>query len=541
MLRRFRLFVALVGLLAALPAAVPAAAALPAADSVLCPAGARWVDMDDPDRHLAALGRDVLGAFDTNGDAQTCVEVLDKPAEGSLRLAYKVIDLGEARLAQASKGCPAGSGSVDVRKEDDIPVPLDREDLTPFDKNGDGHLCVARLLDDSAGDLEHTIRVREINIVLPICGGKWATIIGTSGNDHILYGTPGDDVIVGLGGNDTIEGRGGHDIICGGEGEDELGSHPIDGSPPVESVLYGGPDDDTVGGDGQDRLYGEGGGDTMPVISTNNLLDGGPGEDSLFMSAFNPSTTIQTMYGGADDDLLSGYIGTEMMHGGAGNDELWGYEGNDELYGDEGDDILYGNDRDGFFLGVWTLDNDLLEGGDGNDKLWGDQGSSTVPSHDVLKGGDGDDDLYGVDGDDELFGGDGNDTIEGGDGDDTIEGGDNADTLKGQVGNDTIDGGAGIDTMEGGVGIDTMEGGGDNDELKGQAGDDTIDGGDGDDTLWGGLDNDTLSGGAGIDRLYGEAGRDELDDMTGYLNGGPNTDFCIGTPGYLTSCENTTP
>jgi uncharacterized protein YjbI with pentapeptide repeats len=73
----------------------------------------------------------LLGAFDADGDAQSCVEVLHKPTEGSLHLKYKVTELGEARLAQASKGCPGGSGSVDLHKQGGIPVPLDREDLTP--------------------------------------------------------------------------------------------------------------------------------------------------------------------------------------------------------------------------------------------------------------------------------------------------------------------------------------------------------------------------------------------------------------------------
>src|SRR5205809_5202499 len=50
---------------------------------------------------------------------------------------------------------------------------------------------------------------------VPMCLGKRATIVGTSGVDTI-YGTAGPDVIVGLASQDLLFGRGGADRICGG-------------------------------------------------------------------------------------------------------------------------------------------------------------------------------------------------------------------------------------------------------------------------------------------------------------------------------------
>ena len=47
------------------------------------------------------------------------------------------------------------------------------------------------------------------------CGGRRATILGTSRKDTIR-GTLGPDVILGRGGNDTIRGLRGNDTICGG-------------------------------------------------------------------------------------------------------------------------------------------------------------------------------------------------------------------------------------------------------------------------------------------------------------------------------------
>jgi Ca2+-binding RTX toxin-like protein len=82
----------------------------------------------------------------------------------------------------------------------------------------------------------------------PTCGGKTATIVGTSAADR-LVGTKHADVIAGLGGGDTVTGLGKGDVICGGAGRDHLS-----------------------GGAGADHLYGGRGRDT---------LRGGPGRDVI--------------------------------------------------------------------------------------------------------------------------------------------------------------------------------------------------------------------------------------------------------------------
>jgi hemolysin type calcium-binding protein len=70
------------------------------------------------------------------------------------------------------------------------------------------------------------------------CDGHAATIVGSSGNDHLI-GTTGRDVIAGLGGDDVILGLGGNDIICGGNGNDVLNAMGGAGH-----VLFGGPGND---------------------------------------------------------------------------------------------------------------------------------------------------------------------------------------------------------------------------------------------------------------------------------------------------------
>ncbi len=89
------------------------------------------------------------------------------------------------------------------------------------------------------------------------CGGRPATMVGTTGKD-LLKGTRGKDVIVGLGGRDKIKGRGGKDIICGGGGKDVL-----------------------LGGLKRDRLFGQGGRDALRGGPGRDTCVGGPGADRV--------------------------------------------------------------------------------------------------------------------------------------------------------------------------------------------------------------------------------------------------------------------
>jgi hypothetical protein len=74
-----------------------------------------------------------------------------------------------------------------------------------------------------------------------LCGGKLATVVGSSGSET-LRGTPKRDVITGRSGRDRIRGGEGNDTICGGSGRD---------------TLRGGAGNDTlIGGPGRDRLRG---------------------------------------------------------------------------------------------------------------------------------------------------------------------------------------------------------------------------------------------------------------------------------------------
>lgn len=101
----------------------------------------------------------------------------------------------------------------------------------------------------------------------PLCFGKRATIVGTSGPDRII-GTDGPDVIVGLGGSDVISGRRGSDRICAGSNS---------GAP---DRVYGGNGNDLIsGGSGNDILRGDNDTDTLVGASGHDDLDGAAGPD----------------------------------------------------------------------------------------------------------------------------------------------------------------------------------------------------------------------------------------------------------------------
>ncbi len=113
----------------------------------------------------------------------------------------------------------------------------------------------------------------------PSCGGKKATIVGTTRSETIK-GTAGDDVIHGRAGDETIDGGGGNDIICGGPGNDDLA-----GGSGSDRVVGGRGADDIDGGDGNDKAFGARGYDDMQGGEGDDSVYGGPGVDRCRQNA----------------------------------------------------------------------------------------------------------------------------------------------------------------------------------------------------------------------------------------------------------------
>ncbi len=227
------------------------------------------------------------------------------------------------------------------------------------------------------------------------CLGTQPTILGTSGDDH-LVGTDRHDVIVGFGGDDTIVAGDGRDRLCGGPGGDRV-----------------------LGERGLDRIAGGRG---------HDVLDGGDadGKQDILTYRLAPQpVTMMLEVGrvvGVGDDAVTGFeqvrgsAYADWIHGSSGDEYVYGARGADWIHGGGGFDII----RDGF--GAYS---------------------------DVLRAGVDGGQLLAAGGDDQLFAGrDGAGTeAQGGFGDDTLVGYGGADYLSGDYGSDILVGGGGQDTL----------------------------------------------------------------------------------------------
>ncbi|MGI3168198.1 calcium-binding protein [Pseudooceanicola sp. C21-150M6] len=186
-------------------------------------------------------------------------------------------------------------------------------------------------------------------------------------------------------------------------------------------------------GNGNDRVFGEGGNDTLKGDNGNDTLSGGFGFDWL--------------HGGNGSDKLYGGFGEDVLNGNFGNDTLDAGHMNDQIYGGFGNDLIIG----------WH-GNDLAEGGVGNDILRMHQGNDIAYGNignDRIDGGGGHDTLYGNEGNDTIDGWFGNDRIVDSDGDsdpgrsdDVMTGGPGSDTILSTSGHDRISTGWGADRVE---------------------------------------------------------------------------------------------
>lgn len=316
--------------------------------------------------------------------------------------------------------------------------------------------------------------------------------------DEQLKGGSAADVIVAGGGDDDIAGLGGNDALYGGVGDDRID-----------------------GGGGRNTIDAGWGDDTVLSSrdSAGSMLDGGPGTDTLDMSAKSVSltfsatsrtafgvngiafTAFEKVLGGTGNDVWNiGQYGLSVeFHGGDGDDDItgggFGEAGNDTLrvvgsgalYGGAGDDVCIVAPPTEYVFGGGSV---YVDGGDGIDTLVIRAKASAVDmgsTHGNIQGMQ----LTYL----HLE----NVTIEGtGAGRHTISGGLEANLFQvGAAGDDgsvsvVFDGWGGDDTLIGGAGVDV---------LRGQFGADTIDGRGGDDRLVGGQGADLLSGGTGADRF----------------------------------------
>jgi Ca2+-binding RTX toxin-like protein len=321
---------------------------------------------------------------------------------------------------------------------------------------------------------------------------------------------------IGGAGNDTIYGGRGADILRGGDGNDTLRGGA------GKDLLIGGNGNDTYFADAEDIIQEEIDGGTDTVLSSISYTLGANLENLTLRDAAAINGTGNALnnriIGNIADNVLSGGDGDDILEGGAGNDILDGGAGKDRLIGGDGDDIYYtdGSDRidetiNGGTDTVYASSSYTLANNLENLILIGDAAINGIGNalNNTIIGNNARNTLRGGDGDDILIGDAGNDTLDGGAGKDFLNGGDGDDSYYIDA-NDTIEESitGGTDTVF--VAIDYALGA--NLENLTLRGDEAIDGTGNalNNTIKGNNANNILSGGDGSDRLYGGLGNDTL-------------------------------
>jgi Ca2+-binding RTX toxin-like protein len=315
-------------------------------------------------------------------------------------------------------------------------------------------------------------------------GNDSANLIIGNSNDNLLTGLVGTDTLTGNAGKDTMDGGTGFDILTGGDGDD---LYIVDSTldKVVESSKLGG--DDRV--ESSDTYILSANVEDLTLTGTKSVNGTGNAEDNLII-------------GNSGNNILDGLVGADTMRGGDGDDTYTLDNVNDlvDEAGKTGSDTLrtalFGIDlqEDVAFHVEWLeFENVTLlgtgkfnAGGDaGNNRLIGNSNANNLvgrDGNDTLDGGLGADTMIGGKGDDTYFIDNAKDVIDETDGDgiDTVSstasyilaagfenitlvgkaninatGSDDKNVIIGNIGANIIDGKGGADTMTGDKGNDT--------------------------------------------------------------------------------------
>lgn len=228
----------------------------------------------------------------------------------------------------------------------------------------------------------------------------------------------GDDRIVGEGLGDSLFGYNGDDTIIGGRGNDDLD-----------------------GGAGRDILLGEEGNDIYYVDDARDVVweYAGEGFDGVFSSvSYTLSENVETLTltgskalngtGNALNNTLVGTNAANVLNGRAGADSMIGGLGNDTFVVDDAKDVVTEKAGEGTdsvhalisYALAANVENLVL-------KTASDLNGTGNALNNVISGNSGRNTLSGVAGNDTLKGGGGNDALIGGAGADKLYGGSGAD------------------------------------------------------------------------------------------------------------------
>ncbi|MND47399.1 Bifunctional hemolysin/adenylate cyclase precursor [compost metagenome] len=288
-------------------------------------------------------------------------------------------------------------------------------------------------------------------------------------NIENLSGSKYGDYLRGDLASNIVEGREGDDDILGCDGDDQLYGD-VSGLISIPADIHLLAPDDGSGGDkdcGCDEASGSGQ-TTTSLPSSNDWIDGGAGNDQIY-----GQTGSDLLVGCSGNDALNGGDGLDLLIGGTGNDLLTGGPGFDIIWGSSGvDTASYASSSAGVKI---DLSNQTLNlGGDASANLLSAIISTVSPIDDLsdsllysalpgmlLQISNATASAFPLEIGDLLFevedvrGSNHADTITGNDGNNLLSGLSGNDSLIGGGGNDTLNGGAGADSMSGGLGNDT--------------------------------------------------------------------------------------
>jgi len=226
-------------------------------------------------------------------------------------------------------------------------------------------------------DGQYARNFEQISSLVTGAGGDNITQLGRVDNYYIHLGAGNDAVNPGLG-KDNVDGGLGNDLII-------LDFSVNDNGEAITGSTYGG------------FHRGNGGLDRVSLTAFERCRVTGTAQNDTILGGLDVNSTV---FGGAGNDSIDSYSGSNYFDGGAGNDTLYGSRGgngtgvaDDTLIGGTGNDLL---DSRGYGA-------DSLLGGDGNDTLT--LGGNTYYLSDFADGGAGNDEVYDYGFNSSYFGG----------------------------------------------------------------------------------------------------------------------------------------
>ena len=301
-------------------------------------------------------------------------------------------------------------------------------------------------------------------------------LIGSSSNDDVIAGNPGNTVIYGFSGNDVIRDLDGEDSLYGGAGNDLyyvnssgdwVYERPNDGYDRVvttvsmyipanveELVVADGyaadlrgssGADKLIGNSGNDHFFGSGGGDTLIGNGGNDTYEDVDYYDAVIESVGGgPRDTVYVsgsyqLAAGQEVEVISAeklpvWIIVDQLVGNEFRNEVVGNDGFNTIDGRGGADVMRGLGGDDIYYADNPLDLVIERAGEGSRDLVYTRGDFTLfagqeveilsadwnagTAHLTLVGNELDNEIVGNNGINEIFGGDGTDRLVGLGGDD---------------------------------------------------------------------------------------------------------------------------